>query len=784
MGYTGIGSMVKDHKHTFFKVLLVIFCLITGIVLVYIKVQNFDFVGYDDELYVTQNHFVQKGISLEGIKWAFTTFHSANWHPLTWLSHMLDYELYGMNPAGHHWTNIELHIANTVLLFLILFKMTGALWKSAFVAALFALHPLHVESVAWISERKDVLSTFFGLLTIGAYYRYAKNPSTKYYLLVIAFLSLGLMAKPMLVTIPFVLLLLDFWPLKRFQYQSGFYLKLEKENGDVVRKNYRIILEKIPLFIIVVISCIVTFIAQKSEGAVKALWALPLKYRIGNAVVSYADYVLKAIWPHKLAVFYPYPGKTPPSWQIVGGAFLIVTACYWAIRAAKKYPYIPVGLFWYLGTLVPVIGLVQVGDQAMADRYTYLPLIGIFIIVSWGVPDLFKKLRYLTSSLRSPSYAGQAEVRDQRLEVGSLGIEVEGQRSAVREQQSITSSSVLVLFNKRRFQNIFLGISAGIILVVLSWKTFYQLNTWKNGITLFEHAVSVTENNYQAHNNLGTAYYPIDLDKAVFHYRAALKIKPKFAMGLNNLGNTYRKKGKIDEAVKCYLKALQIKPDDFDTLTNLGIAFVNKGDYDRAVLYFKKALKIDPQKPDARVNLANVLFLQSKPDEAITQYREILQTDSENADAHYNLAFVLSSEKKYNEAVLHYKETVRIDPEYSKAHYNLGDIYLNQGKVAEAFMHYAEVIKIKPDCVQAYNKLGLILFRQGKLNKARIFFLKAIQIDPNYSKARKNLNTLNQTLSSRGEINHPIANEPVARMIHSTQKRLFGKGDIITFLKA
>ena len=322
-------------------------------------------------------------------------------------------------------------------------------------------------------------------------------------------------------------------------------------------------MEKIPLFILVVISCIVTFFAQKSEGAIKAIGALPLKYRIANAVVSYVNYVLKAIWPHKLAVFYPHPGNTLPLWQIVGGALLIVAACYGAIRTAKKYPYILVGLFWYLGTLVPVIGLVQVGDQAMADRYTYIPLIGIFIIVSWGAADLFKKLRDQRSSLRSPSYAGQAEVRGQKSEVGSLGTEVEGQRSAVREQHPMTSSSVLVLFNKRRFQNIFLGISAGIILVALSAKTFYQLNTWKNDITLFEHAVSVTENNYQAQNNLGTAYSSKNLDKALFHYEAALKIKPELCHGTYNLGTIYEKKGQIDEAIKYYLKALQIKPELF-----------------------------------------------------------------------------------------------------------------------------------------------------------------------------------------------------------------------------
>jgi tetratricopeptide (TPR) repeat protein len=692
MGYSRKGSIVKDHRHTFFNVLLVILCLIIGIVVVYIKVQNYDFVGYDDELYVTKNLHVQKGISLEGLKWAFTTFHSANWHPLTWLSHMLDCTLYGLNPAGHHWTNVVLHIANTVLLFFILFMMTGALWQSAFVAALFALHPLHVESVAWISERKDVLSTFLFLLTVAAYYRYVKNSSAKYYILVIALLSLGLMAKPMLVTIPFVLLLLDFWPLKRFQYQRDFRLKSEKAFGDAIRRHHRIILEKIPLFIPVVISCTLTFFAQISKGAIKAIGALPLKYRIANAIVSYISYVLKAIWPDKLAIFYPHPGNTLPSWQIVGGALLIVAACYGAIRSAKKYPYIPVGLFWYLGTLVPVIGLVQVGDQAMADRYTYIPLIGIFIIVSWGAPNLFKKWHD---------------------------------------------------------EKIFLGISAAILLVALSWKTFFQLNSWKNGITLFEHAVSVTENNYPAHYYLGTAYGSIDLDKAVFHYKTALKIKPEFAMAFNNLGNIYTKKGQIDEAVNHYLKALKIKPDYFDALNNLGLAFFNKGDYDQAVLYFKRALKTDSKKTDAQMNLANVLFLQGKPDDAISQYKEILQTDSENADVHYNLAYVLSSQNKMNEAVLHYKETLKIDSKYSKAHYNLGNILLSQGKIKEAVTHYAKTIKFNPDFVQAYNKVGCILLRQGKFNKAKVFFSKALQLDPGFSEARTNLDSLQNSRVSK-----------------------------------
>lgn len=677
-------------KTDFHIVFLVSLCLISGIICVYIQAVNYDFVGYDDELYVTKNLHVQKGISLEGLKWAFTTSHSGNWHPLTWLSHMLDYKLYGLNPAGHHWINVEFHIANTLLLFFILFRMTGALWKSAFVAALFALHPLHVESVAWISERKDVLSTFFGLLTIAAYYRYVKKSSATNYLLVFIFLCLGLMVKPILVTIPFVLLLLDFWPLKRFQYKSNFLLKSEKANDDAIRRNHRIILEKIPLFIPVAISCILTFLAQKSEGAVKPLYALALKYRVANALVSYTDYILKTIWPHKLAVFYPHPGNTLPSWQIVGATLLIVAACYWAIRATKKYPYIPVGLFWYLGTLVPVIGLVQVGDQAMADRYTYIPLTGIFIIVSWGVSDIFKKWHY------------------------------------------------------RRF---FLVVFAAILLAGFTSKTFLQLKYWKNGITLFEHAVSVTENNYQAHNNLGTAYGSTDLDKAVFHYKAALKIKPEFAMALYNLGTIYMKKGRVDEAVHHYLKAIEIKPDYFDALNNIGIVFLNKGDYNKAVLYFKRALRTDSKKTDARMNLANVLFLQLKPYEAISQYKEILQTDSENANVHYNLAYVLSSQNRIEEAVSQYKEALRVDPKYSKAHYNLGNMLLSQGKIKEAVTHYAKTIKYKPDDAKAYNKVGVILFKQGKFKKAGVFFSRALQLDPGFSEARANLDVVkNATL--------------------------------------
>ena len=762
MGYSYKNLMATDSKDNGHKVILVVLCLILSIVVVYIKVQKFDFVGYDDELYVTQNPIVQKGISPEGIKWAFTTFHSANWHPLTWISHMLDCELYGLNPTGHHWTNIEFHVANTVLLFFILFNMTGALWQSAFVAALFALHPLHVESVAWISERKDVLSTFFGLLSIVAYCRYVKRSSAKYYLMVLILFCLGLMAKPMLVTMPLILLLLDYWPLKRFQLHGDFPLRSDKPKDDAVRRNYRIILEKIPLLILAVISCIITFFAQKSEGAVKPIWALPLKYRIENALVSYVKYILKAIWPQKLAVFYPHPGNTLPWWQILGAALLIISAGYGALRAARKYPYIPVGLFWFLGTLVPVIGLVQVGNQAMADRYTYIPLIGMFIIVSWGISDLLNKLRDQSSEIRvrRSGFGDQTvrirkEEREKRKGVVGQGPGERIKEKGLRIKERMVGGrvaeivpTITKLFKKSRFQEIVLGISAGLILVALASKTYSQLNSWKNGITLFEHAVSVTHNNYCAYNNLGSAYESVDLDKAIFYYKAALKIRPNDAAAFYNLGNVFLEKGNIDKAIHYYLNALKIKPNDTAALNNLGGALIKKGDYDKANYYFKRALKTDPTGSETCMNFANALFLQAKPDIAVSLYKKILQTDSENADVHYNLAVVLSSQKKYQEAIRHYNKTLSIDPNYLKAHYNLGNILLKQGKMQEALVHYAETIKIKPDYVQAYNKMGLILFKQGKLDKAKVLFSKAVQVDPNFTEAYNNLEILRRHSST------------------------------------
>ena len=662
--------------------LMVSLFLILAIIVAYGQMSSLDFVNYDDQEYVTENGHVQEGLTVKGLIWAFKTFHSANWHPLTWLSHMLDCELYGLDPMGHHWTNLQFHMANTLLLFFILQLMTGELWRSAFVAALFALHPLHVESVAWISERKDVLSTFFGMLTILAYYRYVKQPCLINYLLTILFFGLGLMAKPMLVTFPFLLLLLDFWPLKRFQLKNNYLLQSDGVKYFGFQESFRLILEKVPLFILVVVSSSLTFLAQQSKGAVAALEALPLKTRVANSLVSYVSYVFKAIWPNDLAVIYQHPGDTLPIWQICGAAFLIVSVILLTIYLSKQYPYVMVGLFWYLGTLVPVIGLVQVGEQAMADRYTYIPLIGIFIIITWGVSDLLKKWHY---------------------------------------------------------RKIFFKVSAVIILSALTTCTFFQVGHWKNGITLFENAVKVTENNFQAHNNLGIALGPVDLDRAISHYKEALRIYPNYGMALNNLGNALSDKGNYDEAVLYFTKALKIIPHEARVHNNLGIVLQKRGRIDEAIGYYEEALRLKPDYGKAHYNIGDVLEKKGRIDEAIGHYLEALRLKPYFYEAHNNLGNALQKRGRIDEAIGHYLEALRIKPDYVESYSNLGNALEKQGLINEAINHYLAALRIKPDYWEAHYNLGNIMKKRGRIDEAIDHYLQALRIKPRLEKAHNNL---------------------------------------------
>ncbi|NVM26518.1 MAG: tetratricopeptide repeat protein, partial [Desulfobacterales bacterium] len=575
----------NSHKKTFFKIhrdVLICLFLIMATLGVYWHVTNHEFINYDDDLYVTDNHNVQAGLRLESITWSFTATHASNWHPLTWMSHMLDCQLFGMNPGWHHLTNLFFHIANALLLFLAFKRMTGDSWQSGFVAALFALHPLHVESVAWVAERKDVLSAFFWMLTVWSYIWYLERPRVSRYLRVLFFFILGLMAKPMLVTLPFVLLLLDYWPLGRFQFGRSGGEGKSRQRAIALR----LVWEKIPLFILAVASSFVTFLVQQSGGAVRSLDALSLDVRISNTLVSYVSYIGKMIWPYHLAVLYPHPGNLPMS-QIAVACLLLISISFLAIMAVRQRPYFAVGWLWYIGTLVPVIGLVQVGIQSFADRYTYVPLIGIFIIIAWGFPDIVSKCRHK--------------------EIG-------------------------------------ITIIVGALLSIFMVTTWLQVRYWNNNMTLFEHALDVTANNYLAHNNLGNALKEQgDRAEAIRHYSEALRIKPNYAKVHNNLGNALVAQGKLKEAIKHYSEAVSLDHDFAEAYNNLGAALFRTGKIEEAIAHFQEALRTKPNDPNTSNNLKMALAAKRGVDEAIAETKEKLRLNPEDPALHYKLGELYNS---------------------------------------------------------------------------------------------------------------------------------------------
>ena len=542
------SAKVISWRHHVLTPLISLFLIIVTLA-AYWEVKNHEFINFDDGVYINENFHVKSGLTIKGVVWAFTTTHASNWHPLTWLSHMLDCQLYGLNPGHHHLTNLLLHIANTLMLFLLLKKMTRTLWESSFVAAMFALHPLHVESVAWVAERKDVLSTFFWILTIWVYVYYAKRPNLNRYLLVILSFTLGLMSKPMLVTLPFVLLLLDYWPLCRMQLgQSDCDSKSQITQSMNAGKNQshvlRLVLEKVPLFALTAASSFLTFFAQHQGGAVRSLELFPIETRAANALVSYTNYIGKMIFPYRLALFYPYP-QVLPIWQVMGAGLFLVCISILVIHSAKKHPYLLVGWLWYLGTLVPVIGLVQVGSQAMADRYTYIPLIGLFIMMARGIPNILAGWCY---------------------------------------RRTILAISSAILFSS------FIIITRG------------QVQHWSNSITLFEHTLHVTANNYMAHNQLGLALScQGKLQEALNIFSIAQQLKPNHPDAYNNLGVVLVQQGKIQEAIEHYSKAVRIKPNFSVAHFSLGLTYLLIGDSSSALEEYKILMTINP-------DLANRLF--------------------------------------------------------------------------------------------------------------------------------------------------------------------------------
>jgi Flp pilus assembly protein TadD len=517
-------------KHSVRILQLFSICLLLtlSILVVFGQVRNHEFTNYDDNEYITENSAVQTGLSWQSVHWAFTSTISNHWHPLTWLSHMLDCQLFGLNPAAHHLVSMLLHIANTLLLFFVLTLATNAIWPSAFVAALFALHPLHVESVAWAAERKDVLSTFFWMLTMWAYIEYAKKPGVVKYLLALVFFALGLMAKSMLVTMPVVLLLLDFWPLERLRFT-------QPKDGRVRPLN--IFVEKIPFFILSVISAVITIVIMQRAGYVADVVALTPKYRIANVLVSYGMYVLKMFWPSNLSPFYPHPGTTLALWKAaVAGVVLLVLSVVVFSLARRRY--LITGWLWYLVTLLPVVGLLQVGSQAMADRYTYIPLVGLFIIISFGAAELFNKLRY--------------------------------------GRWIWAASAVVIIF-------------------ALMVCTYRQAGFWKNSITLFEHAAQATENNYLAYNNLSNALgQKGDYDAAIKNGLESLRIRPNYDLAHYNLAMAYYYKGDTEKAIYYWTQALRINPKYPGVNYALAAAFIKKNDTAQAIRHLEEELKLNP----------------------------------------------------------------------------------------------------------------------------------------------------------------------------------------------
>lgn len=557
---------------------------------VYWQVRGHEFITYDDPNYVTSNLRVQAGLTRGNLAWAFGTMSESNWHPLTWLSHMLDCQWFGLNAGAHHLMNVLFHAFNSLLLFGVFKRMTNARWPSAFLAALFALHPLHVESVAWVSERKDVLSTCFWLLTMGAYARYVERATPARYCLALALFALGLLSKPMVVTLPCVLLLLDFWPLQRIGWQ-GWLPSLAGPRGmagkpaDSKGGLPRLIIEKIPFLLLSAASCAATYAAQRGE-AVVTMGSVPMAERVANAVISYFRYIAKTCWPDPLSAFYPY-NHVWPGWQVAGAALLLAGLTALAFWGRREHRYLAVGWFWYLGTLVPVIGLVQVGAQAMADRYTYVPSIGLFVMVAWGAADVSK-------------------------------------RWAWRKVVLIPAASVAI--------------------AACAMLTVFQTRLWKDSVTLFDHALRVTSDSAIGHLNL--AYGLLAKGKseeALVHFMAALKRVPYNDWAHCKVADILSDQGKLDEAVAQYSEALRLQPDFAEAHSGLAMALARQGKNSDALAHFNETLRLKPNVAEAHFRLGMFLAGLQRTAEAISQYKETLRLKPDSINALNNLAWILAT---------------------------------------------------------------------------------------------------------------------------------------------
>jgi len=643
--------------------------LVLATAAVYAQVRHFGFVEYDDGQYMSNEAYVKNGLTSADIHWAFTNFDSANWHPLTWLSLQLDCQIFGVKPGIVHVINVLYHIAATLLIFLAFVRMTNRPWRSAALAAIFALHPTHVESVAWISERKDVLSTFFASLALLLYARYAAKPSILRYIPIMLAFALALMAKSMFVTLPFVFLLLDLWPMKRLAWPPSWKsLKWP-------------LFEKVPLIAMSVALSVITYIAQHEGGAVSDFARMPFKQRLGNVCVAYASYVGKAIAPLDLGVMYPilvYRGS-----EILACLLLVVALCAVAVLMAKKYPYYLVGWCWFLGTLVPVIGLVTVGAQLIADRYMYFPIIGLSFAVVWLVADLCAGSLFL-----------------QRI-AGGIGLAV---------------------------------------MIGFAVLTYQQVGCWSSSEALFRHTIAVTNPNPIMHTTLAVVLKDAGkVEEAIREYQAAIKIHPAYSEAHNGLGMIYYRRKQYDEALVEYEAAVAGEGESAAAHNNIGAILDLRGKHDEAKAHYQRALELQGDFPDAHSNLGQYYAMQGKTDQALEEYNKVLKMRPDDADAHNAIGAILASQKKNDEAVLHYRAAIAAKPENANALANLGHELLAKGQLQEAFDLLSKAVKIQPAHQQAQSDLGVLYAAQGKFADAVDHLQESLRAKPDQPETMSNL---------------------------------------------
>jgi len=687
--------------------LLICLLLLLTTFALYARVGSFEFVNYDDPQSIIDEPHVRSGVTAAGIAWAFASGAAANWMPLTRLSEMLDCQLFGLDSGWHHLVNVLFHALAALGLFAFLRRATGDRWPTAFSAWIFALHPLHVESVAWVSERKDVLSAFFWFLSLWAYVRYAESPVRKglWYAVALVAFVFGLMCKPMIVSLPFLLLVLDFWPLRR---RLSFTASLA---------------EKSPLFVCAVASSVITYLAQRNGGAVVSFVSVPFVMRLGNALVSYIVYIAKTFCPTGLAVFYPYPEHLP-IWQSIGAAIALAAVTAVVMRSRRVYPYLAAGWLWYLGTLVPVIGLVQVGSQARADRYLYVPMAGLAIMVAWTGADLARRYPRARRATFGGALLGCAACAA----ITAIQIRYwKNSESLFRRAIAVTNGNYLAHYN-------------------LAAALSAMPGRMPEAVREYEAALRIRPDYAEARNNLGVALseVPGRLSDVITDYRDALRIAPDSAVAHNNLGNALAKTpGRLPEAVREYEAALRLKPDYAEAHNNLGTALVQlPGGLQESIDQYRVALRLNPDYANAHYNLANALAtFPNRLPEAIREYQAALRIDPNSVEAHNNLASAFSRLPGHLlEAIAEYQAALQISPDFAEGHYNLGNLLSTADRIPEAIGEYEAALRIRPDYAEAHGNLGTAFARvPGHLPEAITHFETALQIRPDLAETHYNL---------------------------------------------